>query len=410
MQTLTEVEKWKALVKYDPGQAAADFGGFDPVRAENLGRDLGGAFFKGFLLQLSSSEAADVLRNLPLKFSDEVLALLPAEKSAKIREILSYEPGTAGALMTKEYLSLPFESTIGEATVRLQALAADRKGKVSYIYVTDEQNRLQGVIQVRDLVFYPPATKVSAILKSPVVQVETGMSRLDVAKLLQRHRYLGLPVVDDKQRLAGVISADRALKIFEDEAEDDLAKIIGTDAEEIHTHSVVRILQLRMPWLSVNIFSGLLCALVFGIFQRDPATVVALFIFVPLVLGLSESIGVQGATIVVRNIALGNVAWKDLGALFLREVAVGVVVGAACGIIVGSVAGFWQGQPRLGLAIGASMALAIFISALIGLALPSIFRRFKIDPAMASGPLVLAVCDLQTLLVYFNLSGSILSS
>jgi magnesium transporter len=265
------------------------------------------------------------------------------------------------------------------------------------------------VIQVRDLVFYPPATQVSAILRSPVVQVETGMSGLDVAKLLQRHRYLGLPVVDGKQRLAGVISADRVLKIFEEEAEDDLAKIVGTDAEEIRTHSVFRILQLRAPWLSVNILSGLLCAAISGVFQRDPATAAALFIFVPMVLGLSESIGVQGATIVVRNIALGNVAWKDLGALFLREVAVGVSLGCVCGVIVGSVAGLWQGHTRLGLAIGSSMGLAIFLSALIGLMLPSLFRRLKIDPAMASGPLVLAVCDLQTLFVYFNLSGAILS-
>lgn len=159
----------------------------------------------------------------------------------------------------------------------------------------------------------------------------------------------------------------------------------------------------------MSIASGLLCAFISGFFQQSIQTIAVLFLFVPVVLGLSESTGIQGATIVVRNLALGRVSLKDLGALFLREVAVGAAIGLVCGVIVGFAASFWKADGLLGLAVGSSMALAITVSGLIGLLLPVLFRHFKIDPAIASGPLVLAICDLQTLLVYFGVAGIILS-
>jgi len=239
--------------------------------------------------------------------------------------------------------------------------------------------------------------------------VEVGMSQMDVAKLLKRHRYLGLPVVDAAQKLVGIISADNVLQAMEEETSDDIAKIIGTSGEEIRTRSIWVIMKLRLPWLLVSIASGLLCAFILGVFQNSLETIVVLFLFVPVVLGVSESTGVQGATIVVRNITLGHVSFKDLGSLFLRELLAGIFIGFVCGSIVGSVASIWQTNHFLGLALASSLTLAIIFSSLIGLVLPLLFRKIKIDPAMASGPLVLAICDLQTLVVYFSVSSAILS-
>ena len=311
--------------------------------------------------------------------------------------------------MAKEFLAVPIDATIKEATEYLQAIPQDRKGKVSYIYVVDKNNRLLGVIQVRDLIFYPPSKPVEQILKSPVVQVETGMLQLDVAKLLQRHHYLGLPVVDAAQKLVGVISADSALQVFEKEASEDIARLVGTGAEEVRTRSIPRIMRLRLPWLFVSIVSGLACAVVLDLFKNNMQTVTALFLFIPVVLGLSESTGVQGATIVVRNVALKFDGFKDLRILFIKEVVVGILIGIICGVIVGATASFWRGDRLLGVALAASMTLSIIISALIGLILPFLFKRLKIDPAMASGPLVLAICDIQTLCVYFGVSSAILA-
>ena len=409
MERMTDSEKWKLLAKTDLNQAASVLGEDDKDKAANIAQGLGTAYMVEVVSQLSSDVAADLLRNLPEHFREQVLSELAPDKYQALREILSYPVGTAGSLMSKEFLSVNIDATIGEAVAYLQSIPRENRGKVSYIYVIDQNKRLAGVIQVRDLVFYSSEKMIKDIMVWPIVQVETGMSQIDVSRLLQRHRYLGLPVVDAAQRLVGVVSADSVLQTMEAEAVDDMAKIIGTSAEEIKTRSVWRILGMRFPWLLVNIISGLLCAFISGVFQNDLAVIAALFLFVPVVLGLSESTGVQGATMVVRNIAMGHVAPKDLRALFVKEMLVGILIGMICGSIVGLTALLWQQHFLLGTALAVSMTTAITISGLIGLTLPLLFRALKIDPALASGPFVLAICDLQTLLVYFVISGRILS-
>lgn len=408
MKYAPNVEKWKDLVESDVNQGASVFSEQPFEEASKIASAFGVQYFTNIVARIRTDAGAGVLRNLPQDFREKVLEAMPPEKAKHLTEILSYRVGTAGALMAKEYLSVPLERTIGETVQYLRDVSPEKKGKVSYIYVVDKNDRLLGVIQVRDLVFHSPDQPIKDILKGPVVQVETGMSQLDVAKLLERHRYLGLPVVNEAQKLVGIISADNVMRVFEQEAVEDLATMIGTSAEEIQTQSVTKILRLRLPWLLINIMSGLVCAFILGLFEQSFQTIAILFLFVPVVLALSESTGVQGATIVVRNMAVGDVSFRRLSSLFLREALAGVFIGSICGAIVGVVAYLWKADPMVGTALASSMAITIIVSALIGLVLPVIFRRFKVDPAMASGPLVLAICDVQTLLVYFNLSSVIL--
>lgn len=409
MKNLSDIEKWKLLVKSDVNRAASEFGAQNSDDALDVAEKLGIAYMVNVISLLESDTAVEMLRNLPEDFRNKIIDELPVEKALNLREILSYPQGTAGALMSKEFLAISRDSTIQETIKYLQAVPQDKKGKISYIYVVDKDRRLEGVIQIRDLIFHSGNTIVKTILRSPVIQAEAGMTQLDLANLFQKYHYLGIPVVDQEKRLIGVISADKVIDVYEEEAQDDIAKLVGTGPEEIRTHSIKKIIALRLPWLFVSIVSGLLCAYILGIFHNGIQTVLSLFLFIPIVLGLSESTGIQGSTIVVRNIAIGNKSFKNLGALFLREIAVGIFIGGVCGIIVGAFALLWQGSHLLGLALTASMTTAIIISALIGLIMPLLFMKFKIDPAMASGPLVLAICDIQTLLVYFTISSLILS-
>ena len=412
MKNLSDAERWKLLADYDRTQAASALSQESESGAGKIAEALGVSYMVEVVSHLDSDAAADILRSLPQDFREKILEELLSDKTDKlkdIQEILSYPEGTAGSVMSKELLVVPLEATIKDVTEYIQKIPRHKKGKVSYIYVVDQERRLVGVIQIRDLIFHPPNKLVKEILSGPVVQVETGMSQTDVSKLLQRHRYLGLPVVDVAQRLVGIISADSVLQAAEEKAAETIAKIVGTSAEEVRTKSIVTIMRLRLPWLMVNIASGLLCAFISGFFENSFQNIAVLFLFIPVVLGISESTGVQGATIVVRNITLGHVSFKDLGALFYREVLVGVLIGLVCGAIVGAVAGTWQNNSLLGVALGTSMILAIIISGTIGLLLPVLFRKLKIDPAIASGPLVLAICDLQTLVVYFSVSTAILA-
>jgi len=402
------VVRWEELSRYDVTQAASEFAQlpFDEARAiiDTLGKN----YISEIISRLATDAATAMLRNISEDTRQIILAKIPHEKAADLRELLSYPEGTAGAIMAKEYLTIPVEATIREATKYLQQLPGHKKGKVSYIYVVDPNNRLEGVIQIRDLIFHSPDKHIKDILISPVVQVETMMSQLDIARLLQRHRYLGLPVVDAEQRIAGVISADNVLQAVEEEVVDDMAKIIGTSSEELKTHSIKKIVKMRLPWLFINIFSGLLCAFIMGIFEQKIENIAILFLFVPIILGLSESTGVQGATVIVRNLALGLGAFKSLGSLFRRETIAAAFISLSCGLFVGISASLWKGSSNIGIALTISMFVAMFVSATIGLFLPLFFKKIKIDPAFAAGPIVLALCDIQTLCVYFYVSANIL--
>ena len=411
MKNLSDAEKWKQLAEYDRTQAASAISEETQASAGKIAKELGISYMVGVISQLDTAAAAEVLRSLPEEFSRSILTELQSrqfEKLKDIQEILSYRQGTAGSIMSKEVLYVLMDAKVRDVIEYIQRIPKHKKGKVSYIYVVDQDRRLAGVIQIRDLIFHPSEKPIKEILAGPVVQVETGMSQGDVTKLFQKHRYLGLPVVDVAQRLVGIISADSVLQAVEQEAADTIAKIVGTGAEEVKTKSIATIMRLRLPWLMVSLASGLLCAFILGFFENNLHNIAVLFLFVPVVLGISESTGIQGATIVVRNITLGHVSFKDLGSLFLREVIVGVLIGLICGAIVGTAANFWQKSGLLGLALACSMTVAIIISGAIGLMLPILFRKLKIDPAIASGPLVLAICDLQTLVVYFSVSTAIL--
>lgn len=399
---------WQALFHSDTDQAVSEFGSESEELIKHMVGALGDDFFLQVLQRSASDTAAALIRYLPEQTRLNLLPRVSSEQAEILQELLSYPPETAGAMMSKEFIAVPVDYTIHQATEHLHAMSVNnKKYKVAYIYGVDSERRLEGVIQLRDFLFFPLNTPLRQILKTPVIQVETGMKQMDVARLLERHHYLGLPVVDSSQRMVGIINADKVLKVFEDEASDDIAKLVGTDADEIRTSSIFRILKLRLPWLCFNIISGLICAYISGLFQ-DIQALALLFLFVPVVLGLSESSGVQSATLIVRNIALGKSRFENLKPFVKREISVGGITGLICGGIVGIFALVWHAHSFLGLAIGFSMCLAISFSTFLGICMPLIFQKLKFDPAIASGPLVLALCDIQTLIIYFNLSGRIL--
>lgn len=407
-----EIERtayWKALFHADTDQAVSELSDESEEFSGNLAHRLGEDFFLEILQRCASDTAASLIRVLPGEIRDYLLARVPSEQGEILQELLSYPSDTAGALMSKEFIAVPVDYTIRQATELIHAMSVNnRKYKVAYIYGVDSERRLEGVIQLRDFLFFPLDTPLRHILKSPVVQVETGMLQMDVARLLERHHYLGLPVVDASQRIAGIISADKVIRVFEEKASDDIAKFVGTDADEIRTSSVRRILRLRLPWLCFNIASGLLCAYISGLFQDIP-TLALLFLFVPLILGISESSGVQSATLIVRNISLGKNRLENLKPFIKREIAVGLMTGLICGSLVAFFTLLWNTESSLGFAVGSSMSLTITFSTFAGICLPLFFQKVRIDPAIASGPLVLAICDILTLLIYFNLSGRILN-
>ncbi|HRK61264.1 MAG TPA: magnesium transporter [Candidatus Omnitrophota bacterium] len=409
MQKLTDKQKWD-LIRQSQEVLAEKQASPCADNAKQQIAEMGVAYLAETTAQLTSDSAVDFLKNFDAPTQKQILAELPSEKLNDIIEILSYPHGSTGSIMAKEFMAVPENLTVAEAIEKLYQLPVDRRGKAPYVYVINEKHELRGAIKTSDLIFNGKEKQLGEIMHSPVDCIEAEKPEIEAARLIRKQNHLALPVINREGRLTGVLSANNVAQILQEQADSDIAKMVGTSAEELQTPSVLGALKLRMPWLLFTILSGFLCAWISDVFQNNLQTLAVLFLFVPLVLGLSESIGIQGATIVVRNLSQGHIPFANLRSLFLKEGGAGFLIGLICAAIVGGIALVWKDNALLGLAIGGSMVVAIAISGLIGLLLPILFKAIKVDPAIASGPLVLALCDIQTLIVYFNLSGKILGN
>jgi len=316
--------------------------------------------------------------------------------------------GNVGAIMRKEFLAVSDLSTIEETIRHFRGAPLEKVLKPSYVYVIDSEEHLVGVVQMRDLLSRSPNTYVKDIMLKDVVKVDIETDTREAMRLFVGHKFLALPVIDKSQRLVGIVTADDMVDAAGLQANKDIAMIVGTSVDEITSRSIPRIVRLRLPWLAISILSGLTCAFILGWFEYELKTVIALALFIPIVLGISESTAMQSATIVVRNMALGKTTLKDVNWLLQKEILVGVIVGLICGLFVGGTATLWHGNPNLGSAVALSISLSIIVSGAVGACLPFLFRSVKIDPALASGPIILATCDIITLLIYFRLSGFLL--
>jgi len=409
MHKLTDKQKWELIRESQKILAEKKATPRADVAKQKI-EEMGVAYLAETTAQLTSDSASEFLKNFDKETQKQILSALPEEKLNDIIEILSYPHGSTGSVMAKEYMSVTDNLTVAEAIHRLYDLPVERRGKAPYVYVVNQSGELRGAIKTSDLIFNDKEKQIGEIMHSPVDFIKAEKSELEAARFMQSQNHLALPVVNRDGKLTGVVSANSIVQIMRAQADSNLAKMVGTSAEELQTPSVLGALKLRMPWLLFTILSGFLCAWISDVFQNNLQTLAVLFLFVPLVLGLSESIGIQGATIVVRNLSQGYIPFANLRSLFLKEGSAGFLIGLICAAIVGGIALVWKDNALLGLAIGASMVVAIAISGLIGLLLPILFKAIKVDPAIASGPLVLALCDIQTLIVYFNLSGKILGN
>ncbi len=409
VQKLSDAEKWALLAESNASQAATELADKSTEKAAAITGDLGVAYMVEVVKQLRSDAAADLVRGLPADFAAQVLTGLSPIRRQQIEEITSFPEGCAGSMMAKECLSIPVGTNVADAIEYLHLTPHEKKGRNPYIYVLEATGKIVGVIETQDLILNPLDRPVEEFMTREVVILPTSLPKAEVTKTMQSHRHLALPVVNGARRLVGMILSDTVLQAVKEQANEEIAKLVGTDAEELKDLPARKIIRLRLPWLLFSIASGLFCAYIAEAFQHGGKTLAVLFIFVPVVLGMAESIGIQGATIVVRRSMLGVLDTKNLWPLYLKEVFVGLILGIICGALAGTFTSIWQGNPMLGVAIACSILTSILISAVVGLTLPLFFKMIKVDPSVASGPLVLALCDIQALFVYFNLANFILT-
>ncbi len=354
------------------------------------------------LKEMASDEAADLLGELPPDEAREILDLIE-ENAEEIEGLLRFPEESAGGIMTTEFIALPENIPAEEAITRLREIAPEAE-IIYYVYVVDEETRLSGVLSLRDLISASDGTLLQEIMNPNVISVNAMMDQEEVARVVSRYDLLAVPVVDEQNRLLGIITVDDIIDVIEQEASEDIYLMAGTgDVEgvDLMNVSVFSIAKIRLPWLIISLLGGLLSGSVIGHFESTLQTIVLLAVFIPAIMDMGGNVGTQSSTVFVRGLATGELKEERVWHYFLKEIRVGLTMGAVCGLLIASAAVIWKGVPILGLAVGIAMFTTVTLAAIIGTLVPLLFSRLGIDPAIAAGPFVTTIKDITGLLIYF---------
>lgn len=306
--------------------------------------------------------------------------------------------------VSRELVTVSVTDTVGQALTALR----DREiqPRIFYLYAVDAHRRLHGVVPVRALLAARPEQPLTDILVVRVQRLRLGMTVGQALDFFLTHRFLALPVVEADDRLVGTVLAeqfaDTMVEMAEGRVSNDIFEVLGVRAEEGRLGTVGRSVLLRFPWLLVNVLGGVGCAAILGVFTRTLQQVVAAALFIPVVLVLAESVGMQATALAVRRFHTLAFTRGQVRGLLVRELRVALCLGALAGLLVAWVSHVWQPGVGLPAAIALAIVGSITVAAALGTVTPALFRAWRMDPAIAAGPLVLAVADNVTIFTYLS--------
>jgi magnesium transporter len=354
------------------------------------------------LKDLGPDDVAYILGVLPEDRAKDILALMKTEHSTEVADILKYPKDTAGGIMTTEFFALSEDATAQDAIRRLQQ-ATDAE-MVFYIYVTDKDDHLVGVLSLRQLLTVPPSTPLKNIAARDVISVTVDMDQEEVARQVASYNLLAIPVVDKEGTLVGIITVDDVVDVIREEATEDMLKMAGAIEEETVTKSSsLAAAKVRLPWLFTNLVGSLLSGAILWEFRYTIQEVVAIVSFIPVIAAMGGNVGLQSSTLIIRGLATGLVELSDVWTVFFREVRIGLLMGVACGMIVTAVGWIWH-QGFLGVVVGVSLLMAFLVSTSMATFMPIVLKRMGIDPAVAAGPFVTTANDITGITIYLTLA------
>ena len=352
--------------------------------------------------RLSSDDAVDFLGHLPDERAEHILSMLRGDVHDTITEFLAYPPDTAGGLMTSDFLAIHATMTVGDALLAVR----ENRGldNLFYAYVVDEESRLRGVLALRQLVLQDPEIDVQQIMQRHVYKVTVDVSQEEVARLIAHYNLLAMPVVDGDGLLLGIVTVDDVIDVMQEEATKDIYQLAGLDAEDKVFASVIQSARLRLPWLLLNLLTGFLIASVVGVFEETIAQFAVLAMFMPVVAGLGGNGGTQTLTVIVRSLALGELDLKGAHRALLKEVSVSIISGLCVGLLIAAAVYLWKRNIYLAAILASAQWLTLLVAAFFGTVIPLVLRRFKLDPALASGVFLTTIVDICGFLAFLGLA------
>lgn len=355
------------------------------------------------LENLDSDDATDIISDLPKEQIEEVISHIQDDEAAEdIVDLLNYDEDTAGGLMQKEFIQAKMDWPVNRCIVELRRQAEDVE-KVFTIYVVDDANKLVGFLSLKRLLFASPLTKIGDLFQDKnMISVKTSDDDEFVAKIMEKYDLVSVPVVDIQGKLVGRITIDDVVDVIIEEAEKDLQMASGISEKIDAGDSVWKISRARMPWLLIGLLGGILGAQVISGFEGGIAAIPALAFFIPLITAMGGNVGVQSSAIVVQSLARGDDQFGSILKKIAKEAWVALINGLVLSVIVYGFAYIFDSS-TLGLVVSISLFTVIMFAAVFGTLIPLVLDRYKIDPALATGPFITTLNDVLGLFIYFTI-------
>lgn len=373
-------------------RAASTLRELPPELLPQIFEALGDERLAAIVARLEIDDMVELVEWLPEERRASVLHLLPEEKRLELRKGELYPPGSAGRVMTTNFLAVDGKMTAQEAIDRIRA-AGDDSDAVLYLYVVDGAERLEGVVPIRRLVSSRPDRPCGELMVHNPIRVEAEADQEEAAKLVARYDLLAIPVVGADGRMLGVITVDDVIEVITEEATEDIYHLAGLSEEDRVFSTAATSVRKRLPWMLLNLATAFVAASVVGLFRHTIDQIVTLAILLPVVAGMGGNGGIQALTVVTRAIALGEIEFSSGLRAVGKELLVGLSVGLVAGLVGGGMAAFWQGNPYLGVVMFLAMAATMTTAGLVGAAVPLALKALKLDPALGSGVIVTTITD-----------------
>lgn len=347
-----------------------------------------------------SDDAVDLLNEQPIEVREQIIALLEDREQARfILDLLHYPEDVAGGLMQKELIKVNINQTVSECVEEIRAQAED-VDKVYAVYVVDTDQKLMGIVSLKQIVLARKNTKIGNIFDDDIVFVDTTKSGDEVAQIMQRYDLEAIPVVNTLGRLLGVITVDDVLDFITEKAEEDIQVMSGITGEADEDDSVWKLAKARIPWLVIGVVGSLLAASVIGWFEGTMSKIAGLAVFIPLMASTGGNVGIQTSSLIVQSLAeksgISISLWQRLSKVIRVALINGLVVGVLTGIYVYTI-----GNPELFWVVCLSLFSVVILASFMGTITPLILDRIGVNPAMASGPFITTANDLIGIGAYF---------
>jgi magnesium transporter len=397
------------MTRLDPGTASEILSHLTPGLQSKVLIVLSDEELSAIIQEMYADDRVDLIRNIPDIRKDRLLHMLAKAERQDILKLESYAEGTAGAIMTSDYAVLPAHITVRDALEKLRLEAPDKE-TIYYAYVINSNRSLIGSVSLRQLIMARPDTPIQTLMTPEPVRAKVEEDQEEVARKIQKYDLLAIPVTNGNEVLVGIITHDDVADVLEEETTEDFHRLAAMSHKVPDLNINIRdarfftMIRKRLPWLLVLVFMNIFSGAGIAAFEDTIAAVVALVFFLPLLIDSGGNAGSQSATLMVRALAIGDVKLKDWLGLLKKEILVALGIGLVMGLAV-SLIGIFRAGPEVAVVVAMTMVLTVLFGSLVGMSLPFLLTRFRMDPATASAPLITSIADIGGVLIYFSIAS-----